>query len=382
MKFLTNKLSFLSYRLASYKKLSLFINLVLFSAFFALTASALSIYFENKIDYLETQVTLMDAKKIILENHLLFSPITIRTIDNKLNNSFKQSANKLMLKNLKTEDDLGVLRERDLDFKLYYESIMLANLNNSEIEHMIKNFESIFSDNKKKLKELNIFNEKNIKHADSIWKVLAVKAEQLDKEMESLEDIFFNTGVIGIDYTLVKEGIKITKITEGYPADKEGLLVGDTIIKINDYQLKNLKNTADVIKNFKLLNGNISTLIVKRNDGKLLTVKIMPEMRDFYDEEVIRNVKDEFYYMKFKPLALDVKKILMQQKDILISLGIKLPALEIKNINNNSLNLRSKIEKLSRHETNSILIAFIIQFFVFLCIQYFEFVMSPKNEKN
>ena len=75
------RLTNFAYRSASKRKLNFFINFIIFLSLFAITASFLSMFYENKIDKLDTKRTLLDSQKIMLANQISTIPSSLNMID-------------------------------------------------------------------------------------------------------------------------------------------------------------------------------------------------------------------------------------------------------------------------------------------------------------
>jgi len=58
----------------------LFINTIIFISIFAISASFLSLYYENKIDKLDRKIILTEIQKIILENQISAVPNSLNSI--------------------------------------------------------------------------------------------------------------------------------------------------------------------------------------------------------------------------------------------------------------------------------------------------------------
>jgi len=70
------------------------------------------------------------------------------------------------------------------------------------------------------------------------------------------------------DFAYTGSGVRVSAITEGGPASKAGLLVGDVIVAMNDIPVKSLKAYSDELK--KYAPGDKVRLEVIRDDQKFL----------------------------------------------------------------------------------------------------------------
>ena len=76
------RFSFLSIKQLVNSKINIIINLSIFVVIFALTASFISILFENRIEKLETKITRNEVNQILYTKWLNRSPKIINQIDN------------------------------------------------------------------------------------------------------------------------------------------------------------------------------------------------------------------------------------------------------------------------------------------------------------
>ena len=58
-------------------------------------------------------------------------------------------------------------------------------------------------------------------------------------------------------------GLRVADITDGKPAVKAGVLKGDIILKINEYEIRDIYSYMNAMKNFKV--GNEIILEIKRD---------------------------------------------------------------------------------------------------------------------
>ena len=66
-----------------------FINLIIFVSFFALTASVVSMYYENKIDQIDNQIVNEEINILIYENQIQTTPIVLKNIEDIFNDNYK-----------------------------------------------------------------------------------------------------------------------------------------------------------------------------------------------------------------------------------------------------------------------------------------------------
>ena len=115
------RLSNFAYKKATRAKLNLFINVVIFISIFALSASILSMYYENRIDDLDRKKILLDFKKVILENQITNVPVSLGVMDTINDINTLNKSNYELLKELKIEDiETQFASERQNYFRQYF----------------------------------------------------------------------------------------------------------------------------------------------------------------------------------------------------------------------------------------------------------------------
>jgi len=82
-----------------------------------------------------------------------------------------------------------------------------------------------------------------------------------------------NTPFIGVNLEDTDEGLKITQVVAGAPADKAGLEDGDIILKMDDTKIEKRADLTAVVRKHKI--GDEVKFIVKRGDEELeITLKL------------------------------------------------------------------------------------------------------------
>ena len=89
------------------QKLLFLLNVAIFISIFALSASSLSIYFENKIDKIETKIIREDTQHIIYNNWLNKAPRQIKNNDKILMGLFKEENYKSLIRSLGNQDEMS-----------------------------------------------------------------------------------------------------------------------------------------------------------------------------------------------------------------------------------------------------------------------------------
>ena len=128
MRFL--RLSTFAYSLATKQKLNLFLNLVIFISIFALSASLLSMYYENKIVKIDTELTILESKKIIIENEIPKVSKSTSFINNLFSKKlFNQTVLELLREIIVQDEEVIFINYRDIYHNTYYENISAAQVN-------------------------------------------------------------------------------------------------------------------------------------------------------------------------------------------------------------------------------------------------------------
>ena len=86
-------------------------------------------------------------------------------------------------------------------------------------------------------------------------------------ESEEVPRFKVSLGVIP-DYLFDGEGMRIDGVTENRPAQIAGLLKGDIVIKIGEYEIKNMMGYMKALSKFE--KGNTTTVSINRNGDKLI----------------------------------------------------------------------------------------------------------------
>lgn len=103
-----------------------FINLIIFASFFALTASVISMYFENKIDQIDNQIINEETNILIYENQLKITPAVLKNLEDIFYDNFKLD-DYLKLIELWSNEDEALVTKRNTAFNPYWGFESTAN---------------------------------------------------------------------------------------------------------------------------------------------------------------------------------------------------------------------------------------------------------------
>ncbi len=78
------------------------------------------------------------------------------------------------------------------------------------------------------------------------------------------------------DYAEEVEGVKLSGVREGSPAEKGGLRAGDVIIQVGTREIKNVYDYTYALSDLK---AGVETEVIVVREGKRLTLKVVPERR-------------------------------------------------------------------------------------------------------
>ena len=370
------RLTNLAYKTASKKKLNYFINFIIFISIFAITASGLSMYYENKIDELDRKIVLFESQKIILENQISVVPIAVGLIDALKDSNLSKKSNLEILSEINVQDEeVKFVSLRQKYFRQYYNVITLIYVSTSEISYLIQNVKLIFENDKEVLSKVKMYKKINENHINLIEKISNQAMEIEDGWLKfEAENSISKYGLIGIDFIAKTEGAEVTHIGKDSPAEKSNLKIGDIILSVNDISLANL--TFEEIFTKVKYPPNVKVKFEIKNRGQ---VQIIPEQK--YNKEIYQ-LKDSEYYIKFQKFRDEAINILDQQRSIYLDFGLDLTNENLDKINNQTKKVNEELKLLSSKEANIILFAFIIQLLIFLSSQYFEFSIGQQNEKK
>jgi len=373
------RLSNLAYKTATKKKLNLFINIIIFISFFAISAATLSLYFENKIDELDRKIILTEVQKIILENQISAVPNSLNSISLIKDSQLSEQSNLDILGDINPGGVMydSIITSRDKSFKDYYDIITLVDISVLENQYYIDLTKSIFEDNPKILKEISKYEITNDKNKEEINKIYlkASTTENNWKKYEA-ENRISKYGYFGFYVDVHSEGILVEEITEDTPISRSKLKEGDIILSINEKTYKNLDNRSEIKIRVK---PNIPAKFVVKSNNEISELTIIP-IEQFNNE--LYDLKDKNYYLKFNEYFKRAKKILNDQESIFLRFGLNFAIKNLEKLNDKINILNKELEKISKKESRTIFFAFIIQLIIFFSSQYFEFSIGQQNEKK
>ena len=126
------RFSFLSIKQLVNSKINIIINLSIFVVIFALTASFISILFENRIEKLETKITRNEVNQILYTKWLNRSPKIINRIDNVYRNRNDEVLFQLMITALPDDDNDNystIISNREQYYNYYFFLSDFAKIN-------------------------------------------------------------------------------------------------------------------------------------------------------------------------------------------------------------------------------------------------------------
>ena len=373
------RLSNLAYKTATKKKLNLFINVIIFISFFAISAATLSLYFENEIDEIDRKIVLSEVQKIILENQISAVPNSLNSISLIKDSQLSEQSNRDILGDVNPGGVMidSIVTLRDKSFKDYYDIITLLDISVLENQYYINLTKSIFKDNPKILKEISNFEIINNKNKEEINKIyLKASTTENNWKKYELENRISKYGYFGFYVDVHPEGILVEEITEDTPISRSKIKEGDIILSINEKTYKNLDNRSEIKIRVK---PNIPAKFVVKSNNEISELTIIP-IEQFNNE--LYDLKDKNYYLKFNEYFKRAKKILNDQESIFLRFGLNFAIKNLEKLNDKINILNKELEKISKKESRTIFFAFLIQLIIFFSSQYFEFSIGQQNEKR
>ena len=179
------------------RRLILFLNIAIFISFFAITATVLSIFFENKIDQIEKKIILNETNDILNNNWLNRIPKIIKESNSFKDLEFVISGYRKIPRKISDQfmdlDSVGhgtLLTERDESHSLFYEIINRINGNFIEIEQLLSST-LIVASNEKEVLEVEKYRKLKIdlkKKYDEVRSIQLDLEENTDKTKLSQKD--------------------------------------------------------------------------------------------------------------------------------------------------------------------------------------------------
>jgi len=161
-----------------------FINLIIFVSFFALTASVVSMYFENKIDQIDNQIVNEEINILIYENQIQTTPIVLKNIEDIFNDNYKLDD---YLKFLEIWNDLdsSIAPLRNTVYKPYFGYEAAANYGLEQMKQSISDA-ILVANNLKDIEEIELYNVEFVKIDKEIRNIL--RSEQIIRNKWQLKE--------------------------------------------------------------------------------------------------------------------------------------------------------------------------------------------------
>ena len=372
------RLSNFAYETATKKKLNLFINTIIFISIFAISAATLSLFYENKIDEIDRKIILAESQKILLENQISVVPNSLNSINLIENAQLKDQSNIDILRDVDGSVLIrSLVTQRNVSFEAYYDLITLADILTQENRHYFNTNKYIFKNDKDILNKISEFEKKNERNNKDVWSIHS-KISKVEKDWEAFEkdNIVSKKGSFGFFMDIHPDGILVEEIIKDTPASNSELKAGDIILSINGKTFKNLKDKFQIDVNVK---PNLPAEFIVKSKGRTKKIIIIPE-EQFNDD--LHELKNKNYYNKFDQPLKDIKNIINEQKEILLTFGLSYTIENLEKINSRINRFNKELENISKNEARTILFAFIIQLIIFFSSQYFEFSIGQINEKK
>lgn len=372
------RLSNFAYETATKKKLNLFINTIIFISIFAISAASLSLFYENKIDEIDRKIILAESQKILLENQISVVPNSLNSINLIENAQLKDQSNIDILRDVDGSVLIrSLVTQRNVSFEAYYDLITLADILTQENRHYFNTNKYIFKNDKDILNKISEFEKINERNNKDVWSIYS-KISKVEEDWETFEkdNIVSKKGSFGFFMDIHPDGILVEEIVKNTPASNSELKAGDIILSINGKTFKNLKDKFQIDVNVK---PNLPAEFIVKSKGRTKKIIIIPE-EQFNDD--LHELKNKNYYNKFDQPLKDIKNIINEQKEILLTFGLSYTIENLEKINSRINRFNKELENISKNEARTILFAFIIQLIIFFSSQYFEFSIGQINEKK
>ena len=372
------RLSNFAYETATKKKLNLFINTIIFISIFAISAASLSLFYENKIDEIDRKIILAESQKILLENQISVVPNSLNSINLIENAQLKDQSNIDILRDVDGSVLIrSLVTQRNVSFEAYYQLITLADILTQENRHYFNTNKYIFKNDTDILNKISEFEKINERNNKDVWSIYS-KISKVEEDWETFEkdNIVSKKGSFGFFMDIHPDGILVEEIVKNTPASNSELKAGDIILSINGKTFKNLKDKFQIDVNVK---PNLPAEFIVKSKGRTKKIIIIPE-EQFNDD--LHELKNKNYYNKFDQPLKDIKNIINEQKEILLTFGLSYTIENLEKINSRINRFNKELENISKNEARTILFAFIIQLIIFFSSQYFEFSIGQINEKK
>ena len=152
-----------------------FINLIIFLSLFALSASVISMFYENKIDRIDSKIINEETNILIYENQIQTTPIVLKNIEDVFYDNFRLDD---YLKFLEIWNDLdsSIAPVRNTIYKPYFGYEAAASYANEQMKQSMSDA-ILVSNDSEDIAEIEQFNKIFVKIDDEIRDI--VRSEQL-----------------------------------------------------------------------------------------------------------------------------------------------------------------------------------------------------------
>ena len=292
-RFFLLRFSITSLKIILNKKFSVILNFAIFLTFFAITVTFISIYYEDKIEKLETNLIKDEIEHIVFTKWLNRTPKLINDINNVLNTRKSTTLFTPMIKFFPDDDAFfeddsttSVIYSPREEFYKYYMFIM---------QTVAIHFDSI-----------------NLILFDSEF----LATEEKDIQSVTKQEEFVNN--------LTKEFNSIIKEERIFKAQK-----------------KEIQKNLDGLK---------------------------------------KNPQN--YYLKYDEYVQKSLKLLNKQRNFYLNFSLNYFSNKRAQFNENNSTTHIEITNMAKLESRLILFAFVVQFFIFLVLQFFEITLERENQKK
>ena len=163
------------------EKALFFINLIIFMSFFALTASVVSMFYENKIDHIDNQIIKEETNVLIYENQIEITPLILKNIESTFYDNFKLDDYLKLLELWNDDVDDGfIITKRHTVFKPYWRFEAAANYGLEQISQSMSDA-ILVANNVNDINEIEIF-DKQLKKIDKEIREIVRLSEKIQNE--------------------------------------------------------------------------------------------------------------------------------------------------------------------------------------------------------
>ena len=234
-----------------------FINLIIFASLFALSASIISMYYENKIDQIDNKIINEETNILIYENQIEVTPLVLKNIEDIFYDNYKLE-DFLKLLELWSEDDSSLITKRHTVFKPYWGFEAAADYGHEQISKSISDA-ILVADNANDINEIEIF---------------ALKFKKIDNEIREIIRIRER---IQNDRALNQRKLFSSEDVES-AEDKN--IYYEKFSSLNDRLIQTLQDQMNFLINF-----NIKYFSRKKNDTEKIILNLEQDLKKFSNQE-------------------------------------------------------------------------------------------------